>query len=203
MTADHFIHLTRTGDPSEPRLILFHGTGGSEHDLLWTADAIAPEAGYLSARGQISELGAPRWFRRLAEGVFDREDLAFRTQEVAEWLKLMRNELDEQDRPWIGFGYSNGANIIANLFLQGHRVMDGAIMVRPMLTDEPLANLDLTGIRLQLQAGVNDQLCPFDQGEQLAKQLQDAGAMTTLLPMQAGHNFTQDDIIAAQEFLSK
>ncbi|MEZ5163440.1 MAG: hypothetical protein R2688_06755 [Fimbriimonadaceae bacterium] len=203
MKLDHFIHLARTGDPSEPRLILFHGTGGSERDLLWTADAIAPEAGYLSARGQISELGAPRWFRRLAEGVFDMEDLAIRTQEVADWLTLMRKELGEPNRPWIGFGYSNGANIIANLFLQGHRVMDGAIMVRPMLTDEPIPGLDLSGIKLQLQAGVDDQLYPFEQGEQLAQQFEEAGAITTLKPIQAGHNFTQDDILAAQEFLKK
>ena len=185
---------------SERVLLLLHGTGGDEHDLVEIGRTVAPGWSLLGVRGKVSENGANRYFRRFAEGVFDEKDLAERTAELASWLA-------EPNHPWhakplVAFGYSNGANMAASLLLTGTGTLAGAVMLRPMVPSSPIPGLDLYGIKTQVQVGSADQICPPEDGARLVTLLQQAGAEATLLTFDSGHNLTQADILAAQHFLN-
>jgi phospholipase/carboxylesterase len=196
-----FIHNYVPGtDRTRPPLLLLHGTGGDENDLLPFGERLAPGAALLSPRGKVSEQGAARFFRRLAEGVFDQEDLALRTQELAEFIERARRTYGLA-KP-IAFGFSNGANIAASLLLTRPEVLAGAVLLRAMTPFEPKTLPDLTGIPVLMLSGAADPLVKPDDRDRLAKLLAAAGAEVTHEVVPAGHNLAPRDIATAEQWFA-
>ncbi|MEI3597662.1 MULTISPECIES: alpha/beta hydrolase [unclassified Oceanobacillus] len=191
-------HVFQKGnDPSRPTLLLLHGTGGNEQDLLPLAEIIDKDANVLSVRGNVLENGMPRFFKRLAEGVFDEEDLIFRTQELNEFLdeaaekyKLDRNNIT-------AVGYSNGANIAASLMFHYQDALKAALLHHPMVPRREIDLPDLTGKRVFIAAGTNDLICPAQESEELHTLLADAGAEVELHWENRGHQLTMTEVQAA------
>ena len=182
-------------------LLLLHGTGGDEDDLLPLGQALLPGAGMLSPRGKVLERGAPRFFRRIAEGVFDQEDLARRTAELAEFI-LAAAKTYELDRDGIvAVGFSNGANIAASLLLRRPGLLGGAVLLSPMVPFEPEGSPALTGTSVFIGAGRADPIAPPAQAERLAELLRQAGASVTLRWEPAGHAVTKSEIDAARAWI--
>lgn len=188
-------------DPSVPEtLLLLHGTGGSEDDLLPLGPLIAPGARLLSPRGSVLERGMPRFFRRLAEGVFDLEDLALRTDELATFVEGAAQTYGFDPARVIALGFSNGANIAASLLLRRPGVLAGAILLRPMLPFEPEALPDLAGRRVLVAPGRDDPIVPAALSARLAEVLRLAGAEVTVETADATHMLTRADFAAAQRW---
>src|SRR3977135_4353610 len=179
MTHD-FIHVFHPpATPAAPVLLLLHGTGGNEHDLLPVAATLAPGAGVLSPRGKVLERGMPRFFRRLAEGVFDIEDLKERTQELAEFIAESSTAHKFSTDTVIAVGFSNGANIAGALLLLRPDVLGGAILFRAMV---PLTPATLPYVRktpVLISNGRVDPLVSAEETEHLAALLRSAGAEVT------------------------
>ncbi len=177
-----------------PTLLLLHGTGGDEADLLPLGEALVPGAARLSPRGQVLENGMPRFFRRLAEGVFDLEDLRRRTHQLADFVEAARKEYRLGSRPPMAVGFSNGANIAASLLLLRPGVLGGALLLRPMvpLTPDPLPLLG--GVPVQINAGTADSIIVPAQSEALAELLRGAGARVSFDWITAGHGLTAEDL---------
>jgi predicted esterase len=198
-----FVHVYEPpADPNAPILLLLHGTGGNEQDLLSLGEILAPDAGMLSPRGKVLERGAPRFFRRLAEGVFDIEDLKFRTGELADFLLAAAARYGFDAARLIAVGFSNGANIAASTMLLRPDALTGGILIRAMvpLVPNPLPTLPRT--RLLLSNGRTDPLVSLDETERLAKLFRDAGADVTLKWQPGGHELTQGDVSAARQWLT-
>ncbi|MGN1401365.1 MAG: alpha/beta hydrolase [Bacillus sp. (in: firmicutes)] len=187
-------------DASRPTLLLLHGTGGNEHDLLPLATMIDGQASVLSVRGNILENGMPRFFRRLAEGVFDEQDLIFRTKELYEFLDEATEKYGIDRKNIIAIGYSNGANIAANLFFQYRDVLRAAILHHPMVPRRGIDLPDLTGIPIFITAGANDTICPPKETEELQAMMEGAGAEVDIHWHQQGHRLTQDEAEAAEKW---
>jgi predicted esterase len=154
-----FVHRYFPGE-SGVTLLLLHGTGGDENDLVPLGRELAPGAAILSPRGKISEYGAARFFRRLAEGVFDHEDLVFRTHELAGFIEAAAEEYGLDLSRLVAAGYSNGANIAASLMLLHPGLLRAAILLRAMVPFEPEGKPDLSGMPVFLAAGRRDQMIP-------------------------------------------
>ena len=198
-----FIHRFRPGTRAgAPPLLLLHGTGGNEDDLLSLGETLAPGAPLLSPRGKVLENGMPRFFRRLAEGVFDLEDLRFRAQELAGFVAEAGKVYDWGDTPPIAVGYSNGANIAGALLLLHPGSLSGALLLRPMvpLVPEPLPRLD--GVPVLIAAGRNDPIIPASQPRALADLLGSAGADVTLHGSNAGHGLTREDLEIGERWMN-
>lgn len=189
-------------DESAPTLLLLHGTGGDENDLLPVGRMLNEKAALLSPRGKVLEHGMPRFFRRLAEGVFDEEDLRNRTRELAEFVEASVNEYDIDPKRLFAVGFSNGANIAASLLLTYPQLLAGAILLRAMTPFEPEATPDLSGKPVYLAAGHSDQMVPAENTERLAGLLQEAGADVTLDWQPGGHGIGPAEIQAARDWLS-
>lgn len=189
-------------DPRHARtLLLLHGTGGNEDDLLPLGTRLDPEANMLSPRGKILENGMPRFFRRFAEGVFDIEDLKNRTHELADFIHEAA-ETYALDRGRVtAVGYSNGANIAASMLLLRPDVLAGAVLFRAMLPFEPDLVPALEGKPVLLLGGTADSMMPRQSTERLAEILRGAGAAVTLSWQQAGHRLTDSDFQEASAFL--
>lgn len=188
-------------DPGAPTLLLLHGTGGNENDLIPLAKMLASRAGILSPRGQVLEQGMPRFFRRLSEGVFDLDDLRRRTGELAEFVTAASKHYGFDPHHVIAVGFSNGANIAASLLLLHPGVLSGAILLRAMvpLVPDPLPRLPQTPVLLS--NGRHDPLVKPEETERLADLLTRAGADVTLAWQAAGHEATRADIIASRKWL--
>ena len=184
-------------------LLLLHGTGGDENDLLPLGSALDNKASLLSVRGNVLEHGMPRFFRRLAEGVFDQEDLLLQTNALAAFLMEAWNSYGSEMDCLVGVGFSNGANIAASLLLRYPRSLKGAILLRPMFPFTPERMPNLSGIPILILSGTQDTIVPFAQSEALAKLLQQAGADVTLNRLEAGHSLTPQDIKEAQSWLAR
>ena len=192
------IHLFQKGsDPSAPTLLLLHGTGGNEHDLLPLARMINPASSVLSVRGNVLENGMPRFFRRLAEGVFDEQDLIFRTQELHDFLDQAANEHGFDRQNVVAAGYSNGANIAASLMFHYQDALKGAILYHPMVPRRGVQLPDLQGTPVFIGAGKNDPICPPQETEELSRLLQEAGAPVTLHWEAYGHQLTEREVQAS------
>lgn len=190
-------------NPSKPTFLLLHGTGGNEHDLLPIAGMIDDEASILSVRGNVSENGMPRFFKRLAEGVFDEEDLVFRTKELKEFIDHASTEYDFNPNHVIAIGYSNGANIAGSLLFHYEDVLKGAMLLHPMV---PIRNLDLPqmkNVSVFIGAGKNDPICLPQETEELASLLQGAGAKVETHWENNGHSLTRTEIEKATEWFEK
>jgi phospholipase/carboxylesterase len=183
-------------------LLLLHGTGGDERDLVPLGRALLPGAGLLGVRGNVSEHGAPRFFRRLAEGVFDIEDLHRRTADLAEFVESAAARYGFDRRRVIAVGFSNGANVAASLLLSHPSVLAGGVLFRAMVPFEPEVPVRLEGRSVLLGEGRFDPLVSVEQAERLKQIFQDAGADTTLEWQDAGHQLTQNDVSAAQRWIA-
>ncbi|SFJ15261.1 phospholipase/carboxylesterase [Paenibacillus sp. UNC496MF] len=184
-------HLYRPGtDPNAPVLLLLHGTGGTEHDLLPLAEQLSPSSSVLSVRGNVSENGMPRFFRRLAEGVFDEEDLRFRTKELADFLDEAAAKYGFRRESIVAVGYSNGANIAGSLLFHYADALRGAVLHHPMVPLRGMALPDLTGVPVFIGAGTNDPICSASETEELTGLLRGAGADVTVHWENNGHRLS-------------
>ena len=184
-------------------LLLLHGTGGDENDLLPLGRSLLPGAGMLSPRGKVLERGAPRFFRRLAEGVFDQEDLALRTDELAQFIDAAATTYALDRDGIVAVGFSNGANIAASILLRRPDALRGAVLLSPMVPFEPEELPDLAGTSVFIGAGRNDPIAPAEQVERLAGMLREAGADVTVFWQRAGHTVTGDELEAAQRWMAQ
>jgi phospholipase/carboxylesterase len=187
-----FIHRFEPGtEPGRPPLLLLHGTGGDEGDLLPLGRAVAPGSALLSPRGKVLENGMPRFFRRLAEGMFDENDVRRRADELAGFVAEAR-ETYRLPSP-IAVGFSNGANIAAALLLRRPDALAGAVLLRAMvpLSDPPLT--DLTGKPVLLLSGAVDTIVPAENAARLAAMLGKAGADVRHQTLPVGHGLSQAD----------
>lgn len=197
-------HIFQKGsNPLKPTLLLLHGTGGTENDLLPLADKIDPESNVLSVRGNVLENGMPRFFRRLAEGIFDEEDLIFRTNELNEFLDEAADKYDFDRNNIVAIGYSNGANIAASLMFHYRDALAGAILHHPMVPRRGISLPDLSGKRIFIAAGTNDPICPAQESEDLKALLDQAGANVELHWENRGHQLTFDEVEAASKWYMK
>ena len=191
-------HIFQKGnDPSKPTLLLLHGTGGTEQDLLPLADKIDPDANVLSVRGNVLENGMPRFFKRLAEGVFDEEDLVFRTKELNEFLDEAAEKYEFDRNNILAVGYSNGANIAASLLFHYKDALQRAILHHPMVPRRGIDLPNLSGKHVFIAAGTNDPICPAQESEELTAILKDAGANVELHWENRGHQLTFTEVEAA------
>ncbi|MEH7094015.1 alpha/beta hydrolase [Neobacillus vireti] len=193
-------HIFQKGkNPAKPTLLLLHGTGGNELDLLPLAGMIDDEASVLSVRGNVLENGMPRFFRRLAEGVFDEEDLVFRTQELNEFLDEAAQKYEFDRNNIIAIGYSNGANIAASLLFHYKNALKAAILHHPMVPRR-IELPDLTGTNVFIAAGTNDPICSPLESKELQALLQDANASVELHWENRGHQLTREEVEEAAKW---
>jgi phospholipase/carboxylesterase len=179
--------LTAEGEPIGPPLLLLHGTGGDEHDLLPLRDHLSPDAAALSVRGTVLENGMPRFFRRLREGVFDEDDLRRRADELAEFVRTASSTYGIETRSLVAVGFSNGANIASATLLQRPDVLAGAVLFAAMVPYAEPPAADLTGVPVIISNGERDPMIPAEMTQQLADQFRDRGAVVTVLPHRGGH----------------
>jgi predicted esterase/catechol 2,3-dioxygenase-like lactoylglutathione lyase family enzyme len=184
-------------------LLLLHGTGGDEEDLLPLGRALLPGAGMLSPRGKVLEGGAPRFFRRLREGVFDQEDLALRTGQLASFIEAAAKTYNLDPNGIVAVGFSNGANIAASILLRRPGLLRGAVLLSPMVPFEPPSASDLTGTAVFIGAGRADRIAPPAQAERLAELLRQAGAQVTLHWESGGHALADSEVRAAREWIAQ
>ncbi|MGG1400705.1 alpha/beta hydrolase [Bacillus salipaludis] len=191
-------HIFNKGqDPTKPTLVLLHGTGGTELDLLPIAGRIDDEANVLSVRGNVLENGMPRFFRRLAEGVFDEEDLIFRTKELNEFLDEAAEKYGFDRNNIIAIGYSNGANIAASLLFHYQNALKGAILHHPMVPRRGIELPDLSGKSVFIAAGTNDPICSPTESTELQSLLDKANAKVEIYWENRGHQLTLEEVEAA------
>jgi phospholipase/carboxylesterase len=194
-----FIHEFVSGSSSRT-LLLLHGTGGNERDLLQLGRELDPKAALLSPRGKVLENGMPRFFRRLAEGVFDLEDLKYRTNELADFVAAAVRHYKLAADHIVGVGYSNGSNIAASMLLLRPEIMHQAILFRAMVPLIPETLPDLSSVRVWIGAGDEDPIVPASETKRLAELLRRAGADVTIRFAKAGHGLTNDDVITARDW---
>lgn len=206
MNATDFIHRfipSPAGAVADaPTVLLLHGTGGNQNDLIDLGRSLAPEANLLSPRGKILENGMPRFFRRLAEGVFDEADLILRTHELADFVESAADEHGFQPDKVTAIGYSNGANIAASLLLLRPETLSQAVLLRAMVPLVPDALPDLAGKRVFLASGVHDPILPLENARRLADMLRGGGADVTMRELPTGHQLTSGELDAARTWLA-
>ncbi|WP_417900172.1 alpha/beta hydrolase [Bacillus haimaensis] len=194
-------HIFKKG--SDRVLLLLHGTGGTEKDLLPVAEMIDPDASVLSVRGNVSENGMPRFFRRLAEGVFDEEDLIFRTKELHQFLDDAAGKYGFDRQQVIAVGYSNGANIAGSLLFHHEDSLKGAILYHPMVPRRGVALPDLRSVPVFIGAGKNDPICPASETEELSSLLTEAHAQVEVHWEHQGHQLTHSEVAASKKWFDK
>ena len=195
-----FIHEFIPGSSSRT-LLLLHGTGGNERDLIPLGRELDPNAALLSPRGKVLENGMPRFFRRLAEGVFDLEDLKHRTNELSDFVAAASQHYGFATDQLVAVGYSNGANIAASMLLLRPEILGAAILFRAMVPLVPDRLPDLSSVRVWIGAGDQDPIVPASETKRLAELLRRAGADVTIRFAKAGHGLTNDDLEAARHWL--
>jgi len=195
-----FIHDFVPG--TSPRtLLLLHGTGGNERDLIPLGRELDPNAALLSPRGKVLENGMPRFFRRLAEGVFDLEDLKYRTNELADFIAAAGEHYGFATDQLVAVGYSNGANIAASMLLLRPEILGAAILFRAMVPLVPDRLPELSSVRVWIGAGDQDPIIPASEAQRLVELLRRAGADVTIRFATAGHGLTNDDVVTARDWL--
>lgn len=182
-------------------LLLLHGTGGSEEDMIPLGQQIAPEAAILSPRGKVLENGMPRFFIRLSEGVFDLEDLKFRTYELADFVEQASRIYRFNLQHVIAVGYSNGANIAASELLLRPEIISAAILFRAMVPLVPATLPDLTNKYIFMSSGLYDPIVPKQEAERLFGLFKKAGAKVSLNWQDSGHELTMKEVQNAEEWL--
>jgi phospholipase/carboxylesterase len=197
---EDFIHKFVPGT-SGRTLVLLHGTGGTESDLLGLGRALDPDAALLSLRGKVLENGMPRFFRRLAEGVFDEEDLIFRAHELADFVQVAAEYYVFAENKAIAVGYSNGANIAGGVLLLRPETFQGAALLRPMVPLIPENLPELKGAPVLVAAGNHDPIIPVENARELVALLRRSGADVTAFFENASHGLTETTVATTQRWL--
>ena len=199
MASDAYIHEHLPGEPGGALLFAFHGTGGDEQQLLEMAHGLMPSATVISPRGDVSEHGSARFFRRTAEGVYDMDDLARASAKMAGFVSTHI----EAAKPSavFGIGYSNGANILASTMFEAPGLFDAAVLMHPLIPFTPQVDGDLKGRRILITAGRRDPICPPNLTARLESWLRDLGADVSVDWHEGGHEVQQGEIAAARTFL--
>lgn len=198
MSIDSYVYKVRHGAPGAPILFAFHGTGGDENQFFDFASRLMPGATIVSPRGDVTEEGALRFFRRRAEGVYDMEDLQVRQAALARFVGAHAKEA--QAGMVLGLGYSNGANILAAMMIGDGTLFDGAMLMHPLIPWVPEANGDLAGRDILITAGRNDPICPPAKTQALADYFEEQGASVGLEWHGGGHDIRPGEIEAVQRF---
>lgn len=194
-------HIFNKGtDDTKPTLLLLHGTGGNELDMLPLAGRVDEGASVLSVRGNVLENGMPRYFKRLAEGIFDEEDLKFRTKELNDFLDEAAGKYNFDRDNIVAIGYSNGANIAASLLFHYQDALKGAILHHPMVPLRGVELPDLSGKNVFIAAGTNDPICPSTESIELQMLLEKSNADVELHWEDRGHQLTNEEVEAAREW---
>ncbi len=196
-----FIHRFEPGRRDHITLVLLHGTGGNEEDLIPVGKVLAPGAAMLSPRGNVLEKGMPRFFRRFSEGVFDLEDLKLQSKELADFVRNASVKYGFDMSSVVLIGYSNGANIAVSMLLLQSLLPAGAVLFRPMvpLIPDELPALNKTGVFVS--AGMSDQIVPREETERLVRLLRDTGAEVTLNWERATHALSEHEVEKAASWL--
>jgi phospholipase/carboxylesterase len=200
MTASAYLHRFKAPSPGAPLLFAFHGTGGDENQFFGLLAQILPDAGLVAPRGDVSENGANRYFRRTGEGVYDMPDLAARVGKMAGFIAA--HKAAHPGAPVFGMGYSNGANILAAVMLTHPDLIDRAALLHPLIPWTPDDQPGLKDKRILITAGQRDPICPTPLTEALARYFAAQGAEVSTTVHSGGHEMQQSDITALQEFLS-
>ena len=200
MTNEFIYRFEQAKGPGAPPLLLLHGTGGDENDLLQLGAMVSPASALLSPRGRVTENGMPRFFRRLAESVFDEDDVRHRALELADFVEEARAR-HVIERP-IALGYSNGANIAAALMLLRPGTLAGAALLRAMvpLSDPP--HPDLSSVPVLIASGMADPIVPASNSARLAAMLRDAGAEVSYQALPVGHQLSRADLALVRDWLT-
>lgn len=186
-----------------PTLLLLHGTGGNENDLLELGRSLAPDANLLSPRGKILENGMPRFFRRLAEGVFDEEDLVQRTHELADFITAASDHYGFDKEKVTAVGYSNGANIAASLLFLHPGILSRAVLLRAMVPFQPKHLPNLAGTDVLVSSGISDPILPLENARRLAELLRNANATVKHLELPTGHQLISSELDIARNWLKE
>lgn len=200
MSHDSYIHKVRAGSAGQPIFFVFHGTGGDENQFFDFASRLLPDATIISPRGDVSEHGAARFFRRKAEGVYDLDDLQRATKRMAEFVTENRELYAAGDV--IGLGFSNGANILANLLIEQPELFKRAVLMHPLIPFEPKGLTAPAGRRVLITAGERDPICPVSLTDALAAYLRQQGGEVTLEWHPGGHEIRSNEIDAVRTFLT-
>lgn len=200
MPRDSYIHLSLKGKAGMPLVFTFHGTGANESQLLPIVEGVLPGAPVVSPRGDVSESGAARFFRRTAEGVYDMEDLAKRTAAMAAFVRAHKEAAGTQKT--IGIGYSNGANILASVIFADPSLFDAAVLMHPLIPFQPKVQGRLDGKRMLITAGRYDPICPPHLTSRLEAHLRAVGADVILDWHDGGHEVRSEEIAAAKRTLA-
>lgn len=182
-----------------PLLFLFHGTGGDEHDLLQLGAQLLPGAHLISARGDVSENGALRFFRRAGMGVYNMADLERATEKMIGFVRMQTARVGAEDVA--GLGYSNGANILASVLFRAPELFGRAVLMHPLIPFVPPPQPSLSGKPILITAGRNDPIAPADSTAQLQAYFATQGADAQITWHEGGHNVQQSELVAAREFL--
>jgi predicted esterase len=198
-----YVHRYLPPQGDDPRtLLMLHGTGGDENDLIQLGQMLAPDAGLLSPRGTVLEHGAARFFARLAEGVFDLDDLRARTKDLVAFIAAAATKYAFDATKVVAVGFSNGANIASSVLLTSPDSLSAAVLFRPMVPFIPEQPVALSGKRVFIGAGEDDPIVPRDQPYKLAELLQLCGADVTTEWQPGGHSLTRADVSKAYEWLA-
>jgi len=195
-------HVWRSGAGGPP-LLLLHGTGGDEHDLLALAERLSPASPVVSPRGAVLENGMPRFFRRLEEGVFDEDDLRLRTDDLADFVMAAADEHDVAPGSFVAVGFSNGANIASSMLMRRPEVLGGAVLLAAMVPYEtPPTGADLSRHLVVVSNGRQDPMATPEVTRTLVHQLRGLGADVRELPFDGGHTIDPAQLRRISELLS-
>ncbi|WP_105383361.1 alpha/beta hydrolase [Neorhizobium alkalisoli] len=200
MSYDSYVHRARPGAPGSPILFVFHGTGGDENQFFDFGGRLLPNATVISPRGDISEHGAARFFRRKAEGVYDCEDLARATERMGEFVAANRDRYESSTV--LGLGFSNGANILANIMIEKPGLFDAGVLMHPLIPFQPKDRKIKETAHVLITAGQNDPICPVPQSVELADYFKRQGDEVTLQWHVGGHEIRPNEIEAAKKFFA-
>lgn len=200
MSVDSYIHKHSPGKPGGPLFLLFHGTGGDENQFLGLGRDLLPDATLVSPRGDVSEHGAARFFRRTGEGVYDMADLARATNRMTAFVEA--HKAQAMPSSVIGLGYSNGANILAAVMFARPDLFDAAVLMHPLIPFEPEIKGTLGAARALITAGRRDPICPPGLTLALEQALRSKDCDVTLDWHEGGHEIRQSEIVAVQRFLA-
>ena len=201
MSTTLYHHLATPGLDDAPLVFAFHGTGGDEHQFTGLIGQLLPEAGVIAPRGDVSEHGANRFFRRKAEGLYDMVDLAARTRRMTTFLRA--HKAANPGRPVYALGYSNGANILASVMFGAPELFDRAVLMHPLIPWTPKDQPGLNDRSVLLTAGRRDPICPLRQSEALIQWLQTQGARLEVAMHDGGHEITQPELNRVAAYLRR
>lgn len=193
MTDHGYVHRLHAGAPGRPILFTLHGTGGDENQFFDFARQLLPEATIVSPRGDVSEYGAARFFRRTGEGVYDMVDLARATDKLAAFVSQMAAEHGAS--AVLGMGFSNGANILANVLIE-KGLFDASALLHPLIPFQPKANPALAGRKVLITAGERDPISPAPVTQALAGYYESQKADVTTVWHPGGHDIRPNEVEA-------